>query len=393
MKENNNNDLKLFEALNHLRKSVPHIYSIMDLTNIELNQNDIPTASVSWDKKAKKFLIKVGNLFSNDLDSRNLSAVLEHELYHILFEHLFDETMPDKKRANVAMDSIINDSIELFRNDKADKILDSRVKLKDINKAFNISNNTSLDVYKYLGENPEKMPENGNGLDDHGGFSNNDDNLDGAENSDLSNGLEKEIAKAVLKNHIEKNLDSFQTMGRGHADLDRLIKEKLKVEYNFKTIFSNAIKKTLRDETKKTWKKPSRRLGNIVKGIKKSNVPNVLLVIDTSGSINDEILKKVNWQVDFLSKFYSFTICWGDDSLEGQLRIKKGQKPKINYSGYGGTDLSFYKELTEKENFDLIIFNTDGYIPEIDPKCPIKKIFCIYENGQLVKGYKNIMLK
>jgi predicted metal-dependent peptidase len=393
-------DLKLFESLNIIRKSRPHLFSMLDISNIELNSDKIPTACVSWDKKAKKFLILIGNEFSDNLDALNLSAIIEHELLHILFEHLFDSTMPDKKTANIAMDSIINDSIDLFKSDRADKILDSRIYLSKINKTFNVKNNTSLDVYKFLKENPDKMPENqkgdsdnnsDNGIDSHEGFSNNDGGQNESENSTLSSGLEREIAESLLKNHIEKNLEKFQ--GAGHAEIDRIVKEKTKIEYNFKTLFSNAVKKSLRAESVKTWKKPSRRLGDIIKGQKKAIIPKVLLLIDTSGSINDEIISKINWQIDFLSKFYSFTIIWGDTKLEGRKEVKKGQKVDIEYSGYGGTDLGFYKDITDKENFDLVIFNTDGYIPEIDKNCKIKKVFCIFDGGKEVKGYKNIMIK
>ena len=388
----NVNDLKLFEALNIIRKSRPHLFTMLDISNIELNNKKMPTAAVSWNKKAKKFLITIGENFSNKLDSKNLAGVIEHELLHILFEHLFDSTMPDKRTANIAMDSIINDSIDIFKTDKADAILNDRVKLSKINKLFNIKQNTSLDVYKFLKENPDKMPEpDKSSLDDHSGFSNNDDNESSEENSDLSDGLERDIAEALLKGHIEKNLEKFQ--GTGHAEIDRIVKEKTKIEYNFKTLFSNAVKKSLRDETVKTWKKPSRRLGDLIKGIKKSVIPKVLLLVDTSGSINDEIIQKINWQIDFLSKFYSFTVIYGDTKLEGRVNVKKGQKVNIEYSGYGGTDLSFYKDITDKENFDLIVFNTDGFIPEIDPDCRIKKIFCIFDGGREVEGYKNILLK
>lgn len=403
-------DLKIFDALNILRKTRPHIYALLDIVNIEAYVETVPTARVSWSKKDKKFLVEIGEEFSEKLDSKNSAGVLEHELLHVLFEHLFDETMPDKRLANIAMDSIINDSIDIFKNDKADALLDGRVRLKEINKTFDISKNTSLDVYKYLEKNASKMPklsfsgsqgESGEGentgsgtpqnIDSHDGFANNNDSADESKNSSLADQLDKDMAKAALKNQIEKNLDKF--MGTGNAEIDRVVTEMTKIEYNFKTLFSNAVKKTLRGETKKTWKKISRRLPEVIKGKAKTNIPKVMLVVDTSGSMDDETLSKIQWQVHFLSQHYDFTVIWGDTKLEGLQKIKKGQKSNIKFSGGGGTDLNFYYDIHLKENFDLIIFDTDGYIPPMPENCKAKKIFCIYGGGREVDGHKNIILK
>jgi len=398
---NNEIDLKIFEALNILRKNRPHLFTIVELVNIEADSDKIPTAGVFWDKGQKKFKILIGKKFTHELDALNFSAVLEHELLHILFDHLFDETMPNKTLANIAMDSIINDSIELFKTNKCHAILDSRVKLKEINKDFSVSKNTSLDVYKFLEKQSKEKLEKllkesqnseGQGLDSHDGFSNNDAGENEAENSTLSDSMERDIARALIKNVIEKNEGKFQ--GLGNAEIDRIVKERLKTEYNFKSLFQNSVKKTLRDETKKSWKKISRRMAGIIKGEKKSNIPKVLLVVDTSGSINDKVLAQINWQIDYLSKYYSFTVVWGDEKLEGHEDIKKGKKVNIEFSGGGGTNLNFYYDIQKKENFDLIIFDTDGLIPPLPRDCTAKKLFCIYgEYSRQVGGYKNIDIK
>lgn len=385
------NELKIFAGLNHIRKSSPHLFSLLDITEINIEEK-IPTALVFWNKKSKKFNIKISQNFVDNLDSLNLAAIIEHELLHVLFEHLFDDTMPNKQIANIAMDSIINDTIKIFLDDKADKLLDSRVKLRNISKDFNVSKNTSLEVYKYLEQNAKKMPKDADGIDDHGEFSNADDNGENGNDSGIDE-LEKAIAKAAVANVVEKNLNDFQAAGNKCAEISRVVTEMMKVAYNFKSLFENAVKKSLRSDLVRTWKKPNRRLGDLCKGVKAAVKPNVLLLVDTSGSINDEILAKINWQIAFLSKFYNFTVCWGDTQLEGSKKIKKGQKVTIPYSGFGGTDLGFYEELTKKENFDLIVFNTDGFIPEINPECKIKKIFCIFDGGRVVPGYKNIELR
>jgi len=377
-------DLLIFDALNYLRKYSPHIFSILELCNIKLKA-DIPTACVSWEKSSKKFNIDIGPKFYENLDSKNLSAIIEHEAYHVLFRHLFDDKLKDKNLANIAQDAIINDCIKLFRDNKNDILLDNRVKLKEINKAFNIENNTSHDVYKYLEQNKNDIKDLLDKLlDDHSALDNDDEGI---------SEIDKAIIKEALKNTIKSNKESFEKIGNQSADVDRLVKEALKVEYNFKNLFSYAVKKSLKADQKRTWKKVNRRYGSDAKGKKKAIKPNVLLLVDTSGSITDEILSMVNYQISYLSKFYDFTVCWGDTKLHGHDKIKRGQKPNITFKGGGGTNLNFYKKVPDYQNFDLIVFNTDGFIEPIDSDCKINKLFCIFPHGRHVDGYKNIDIR
>ena len=395
MEMNEERQKKLFGAINILRKRSPHVFSVLEHCIIECA--DIPTAGVMWDKDRKKFRILIGEEIWK-LDEDNLRAVLEHEILHCVFEHLSLDTKGKNRQVlNIAFDSIINDCIDIFVNDKCDASLDGRVKLKLINNGkFNIAENTSTEVYDWLMKN-NPPPESGSGgnaeggenggqagqdkygstIDDHSQFG-------GEEMTEIDSAIMKEVLKGIVKDNEEK----FK--GVGSADLDRIIKEAIKSAYDFKKLFSYAVNKNLKADRKCTWKKSNRRFGLEAKGVKKKEKPNVLLIVDTSGSITEEILAMVDYQVSYLAKHYSFTVAWGDTSLKGSKKIKRGEKVNITYKGGGGTDLRFYKKLTDAEQYDLVVFNTDGYIEPLDKNCAVKKIFCIFPGGCHVDGYKNI---
>lgn len=386
-----NKDLKIFEALNFLRKNNPQIYMLLDLVNISVSDK-ISTACIAWNKSTKKADILISKSYYDRLDGLNLSAIIEHELLHLLFEHLTDDTMADKKTANIAMDSIINDCVKLFKTNKEADLLDNRVKLKEINSGlFSVEKNTSFEVYTYLIQNPDKMPESGKGensgtIDDHSEF-NSDSSLDEMSETD------KQILESQIKEVIKANEDAFKKLGQGSADLSRIVEKSIKCEYNFKSIFENCVKKSLRADAQNTWKKLNRRLGELAKGHKKAVKPNVLLLVDTSGSMGSDSLEQINYQISFLSKYYNFTVAWGDDYLKDFKTIKKGEKINIPFVGGGGTDLNFYQKIKDYKKFDLIIFNTDGHIETLDENCKIKKIIVLYgKYFKEVEGYKNIII-
>lgn len=378
--------IKLFESLGLLRLKVPEIYTLLDLVEIKTKTN-CPTAQITFNKVTNKYIIEIGKVFYESLDSHNLAGVIEHECMHLLFHHLTDERFENKMVANIAMDSIINDLCH-FLKDKSklsDELL-SGVFLDSLNKQYNFSfsvnRTTSKEVYDAL---LNILPKTYIyiGFDEH--------NLkDGDGNKvDLPQEI-KDIMTGKLKAILEGNEKVAKIIGSKSQELDRAIKEIIKPEYNFRKIFEQCCNKTLKIGNKKTWKKTNRRFDDLIKGSTPERRPNVLILVDTSGSITEEILAKVNYQINYLSKHYDFTVCWGDTRLLGQSKVKKCTNFKGKFIGGGGTDLNFYKKV--KGKFDLVIFNTDGYITEI-AKDNVKKLFCIFDGGIEVPGYKNICIK
>jgi predicted metal-dependent peptidase len=212
---------------------------------------------------------------------------------------------------------------------------------------------------------------------------------EGKGQSESMSELQKSIAQSLVNNMISENEQKF--IGTQSASIKRLIDEMKKSEYDFKKLFEMAVKRSINSERKSTWMRQNRRFGDKAKGYKPRPTPKVLIVIDLSGSINGETIKMINWMIHYLQGEYDFHACWGDTKLEGFLKIQKGDNPKLPFKGGGGTNLNFFAPLEEEYNYDLVIFATDGYIPEpLDT--PSQKIFCIYDKGREVPDYENIFI-
>lgn len=356
---------------------------------------------------------------------------------------------------SIAQDAVINEEIPLFKNYKNEPELGVPVLLEHIAPHFNSRQHTSAEVYNYLydlykdmklpqpimalllemekadgdksenGEdsseedgNEESNEEGDSGKESSGEDSSEEESSsskdgkpgsrkgklsvignnkghgktkdsEGKEQSESLSELQKNIAQSLVNNIINDNQEKF--IGTGSATIKRMIDEMRKSEYDFKKLFEMAVRRTLSFDKKSTWMKQNRRFGGLAKGYKPRPLPKVLILIDLSGSIGQETIKMINWQIDYLAGEFDFHACWGDTSLLGFQKITKGTHPKLPLGSAGGTDLNFFVPLEKEHEYDLIIFDTDGFIPKIK-ETPAQKIFCIYERGREVPGYENIFI-
>ena len=361
----------LYKSLAQLQKKIPWANLVLKSVDI-IKTNKVPVAGISLSKNKDRF-----NLFINleTIPDNDLIGVIEHELLHVLYSHLnLEWPKTNYQLANIAMDLIINETGNFTKNISLDKIDRDTIKQRyDID--FCSHQDTSFDIFKKLLKYQEDNPEDSQ--DDTG-----PDSFDGTDLKDLIQGDSCEVLDDKTLEDISNQLEDSTKYGDLHNELNRAVKEK---QHNFKKLFASLVGFTLKQGFKRTFKKRGRRY-NDQKGRVKLKRPSILLTIDTSGSMSDDALSKITYQVNTLSKKYDLTICWGDSRLQGTEVIKKSKKFTNELSGGGGTDLQFYKEI--KGVFDLYIFNTDGYIPTAD--WPKKSIFCIYDNGKNVDGFKNL---
>lgn len=130
--------------------------------------NYIPTAGVCFNHKSKLFELRINPEFFNELkDDKERTAVMIHEVYHILHKHVFIppeklETL-EKRRLNVAMDLVINQLIK----DLPDMCwtLD---KVRDKNKKPFPANETFEEYYDLLDGAEQKCPKCGQPMDGKG---------------------------------------------------------------------------------------------------------------------------------------------------------------------------------------------------------------------------------
>lgn len=371
-----NND-NLYNTLAELQKNIPWINAIMRFIDVKVS-NDVPIAGVMKSTNKTRYTMMINPKMLEDNNTNDLLGVIEHEVLHVLYSHLDHKWAKQNfQMANIAMDCIINETGLYTKNISLDKIDTKSIK-EHFDVDFDRHCDTSLDLFNKLlnsNKNQQSQPSN----------------FDSTSMKDLSNengdGEIVESDNIIDDDTLSKISDD---MGDNYGTIKGEIKRAVKTrQADFKNLFKKIIFNTLKQGKKSTWKRTSRRYGEGFKGKIKEKKPKILLLVDTSCSIQDSTLEKINFQVNLLSTRFDLTVIWGDTKLCGQQEVKKNQKFTTEFTGGGGTDLSFYQDI--KGNFDLYIFNTDGYIPSMD--IPKKSVFCIYENGKTVDNFTNIIIE
>lgn len=375
--------------------------------------NYLPTAGVTFDAKLKLFKLLINpTFFSEKLkNDEERIAVVIHEIYHILHKHVF--LSPEKTenlnrhQLNIAMDLVIN---QLIMNlpDTCFFIENMR----DKNKKPFPKNLTFEGYYELLDEAETKVPKK------HAG------NQPGTEDKDqegnpipgtgkpfpsAGNGKvwvpTKEYTKEfdahdwndadvkerldatrdLIKRSIQKNSFSYSKIPDFIQDCLEKVDSTIK-KLNYKEMLLKALRNSLpAKDTMKTWKRPSRRYGDIVKGNMCNKMPRLEVYIDTSGSISheeaNEFLKITNnFMLTGVSKA---NVNMFHTSLYFRQQVKKNFKIEETSFESGGTDLQPVMNDIHKRKPDLAIVITDGFysIPDLKKGMTNAVVFVISKGG------------
>jgi predicted metal-dependent peptidase len=111
-------DILIENTIYHALDKQPFIGNMMQLLQIRYS-SQIPTAGITYDVKAKNFILYLNKDFFKKLSTTERCAVFFHEIYHVLHKHLTSISMQkyldnpqEKLKWNISMDLAINQYIE-----------------------------------------------------------------------------------------------------------------------------------------------------------------------------------------------------------------------------------------------------------------------------------------
>jgi predicted metal-dependent peptidase len=117
-----------------------------------------------------------------------------------------------------------------------------------------------------------------------------------------------------------------------------------------------------------SWSKPSRRSGAVIFPGMIEPLPKIVVIIDTSGSIQKEELSAYVGQVDAILK--QMGVSWLQViSVDAEVQVSKPVRfareviSKKMLVGGGGTDMCLGIEEAEKMKADICVVLTDGFSP------------------------------
>jgi predicted metal-dependent peptidase len=100
---------KLTSVIKDMIFAYPYYHEILRQTNI-IESNEVPAAGVSFTMKGIN--LYYNNDFFEKLDKEQISFIMIHEIFHILYDHYSRVQDRDMRLCNIAQDMIINNVIK-----------------------------------------------------------------------------------------------------------------------------------------------------------------------------------------------------------------------------------------------------------------------------------------
>lgn len=335
--------------------------------------HSVKTAAVG--PNGLNFTLYVNEDFWKKLSDKEQLAVLTHECSHLCFFHLTEHFKASNHALmNIAMDASINQYIQNLPADcvTVESLSQQCGKNLELKRGAWYYYNELLD---YANKNPKFMDQFNN-IDSH-------DMWPGEEMGEAERTLYDNQIKSRLKETAEQIVKQAGKVPGELSSILEAIKNKPPV-FNWKRYFRRLIGNSITSEIQLTRMRPSKRFPD-ARGIRMKRKPNIMVAVDTSGSISQDDLK------DFFSEIHhiwktgvNVTVVEFDTKIQNIFEYKGQQNIEVH--GRGGTDptstIEYYKQ---HRDFSSCVIFTDGYLSTF--KLPICQslIWVITKGGNKVK--------
>jgi predicted metal-dependent peptidase len=197
------------------------------------------------------------------------------------------------------------------------------------------------------------------------------------EKKTLNEGDEKDREISSLS-ELERSIDrkaseiatTLKTIGRLPGWAERLLNEILPPSVDWRSVLRKKLTSGMGIKVRKTWARPNKKLPSLLPGKDTHGLTNVLVLVDTSGSIDDRTLKQ------FLGEIYGIlkenasvvVIPWDATAYEPVVLKRAGdiEKVKTKMVGGGGTAIWPALELADRFKKDQIVILSDWMISDKD---------------------------
>lgn len=315
------------------------------------HDDKIPTMGVNFQNN--RMNLYWNKDFVESLSEKELTFVLIHEIYHLLWGHTLRTGTRDRNASNIAQDMIINKVIKDFIPSKyATMPCDETGKPNGITlppeyKGLEVFEN----VYEWLKENAKDEDKGKGGGEGEGDYEF-DHHFD---NDDIPQEIKESIMKEVT--------DTLKAMGKETQGIEGMLKA-------LRPKKSMSLEKLLKyvAELKGTIRTPSYRRSNR-KGLptrgKIGKQSEITCVLDTSGSMSNDMEKVLGY---IFRNNITINLIQCDTKIHSVTKVSsKGQLSKTKIKGYGGTEIQPAIAYASKSlnRFPILVL-TDGYTDSLD---------------------------
>ena len=330
--------------------------------------------------------------FISKLNDDELLGVILHETLHLALYHNVRNVNKHMQLWNIACDLEVNSIIESMKFKLPEGGLNAQ---RDFNLPTRLSAEQYYDkIYQEI-ENQKQNGQNGKGgkngqgnggisiegkntLDDHSQWSKTESESD----------IVKQMVDSVVKTAIQKNENdinrssikenitealretSSKKKSAEYGDQPGNYISKINVTGNGKVkwnyILNRLIRRTLSSNYTPSFKRTSRRYGELVKGkIKNHKIDSIVVAVDTSGSIDRDLHERFMEEIILIRRMFKVEIRYiqCDTEINQDIKLKRYTDiEKIEIMGGGGTDFKPVFDYIKQKNYkpNAILYFTDG---------------------------------
>jgi len=404
-----------------LENAVMELISDMDFDGYLLTQfdtqivkqipgTDIQTAALIFAES--RFFIRLVEEWYTKLTDDERVAVLKHEVAHFVNKHFARRNGRDPELFNIAGDMAINQSIphlpkdcvKLPRNWHANEPtehyydrIQEKVKqnAQKMGKAGGIGVGNNQSSGGGSGTDPDTKGGSGGGIQLPNQWDTVMDAPSGQDNE--SETMADEVIRETVKAQLDAGISAEKLRGLHAGALSEYIEELTKPPMIDWRHALTRFAATLADQVSRlTLKRPDRRQ-LVPWGKRREYLPKLIICVDTSGSVSDEMLATFFSQIHLLSRrLAEIAVIIADAQVQDHFVFRKGMEERLRQAGTGrgGTDFEPAVRYINKKlrDYDGAVYLTDGWCPEPNTRCKVPMIWVVTENKDF-PGRPRIMAK
>lgn len=296
--------------------------------------------------------------------------VLYHEILHLALHHCTTRQKDNQILANYAMDLAVNELIpEEAGSCDAPKDKDGKITILKVDELkknplySDIENMQTAEwYYEYLMKKcpPQKQGGNGKGK---GGKGNNEKELGDKQLDNHTGFHEDEIADEIIREKI-KEIERLNMWGRLSSTCKEAVLAAQSKRINWRNYIRRFVGNAVWKEREATRKRPNRRTGYAYPGRKRIHLDRILVAVDTSGSIDSDLLAQFLATVNGMTDYVPIDLMQFDaDKTDGPVPFDQ-KKVEYTFTGRGGTNFQPIIDTVTERKYKAVVILTDGCAAE-----------------------------
>jgi len=365
----------------------------------------MPTAYVGVrpNGKAHEVLMGFNPEFFRSLNNKQRRGVVKHELYHLVFQHIFERAVGDKEYQvlwNWATDLAINSIIGKDNLPDACLIPGTRpidpstgkpiegpyaefIEQAPVMQASDFYFEKLREIQQREGNNGSLNVAIGQGmgtLDDHGKWDQIPKDIREQIKSKVRDMLDQAVRKAERTND----------WGSVPAEIQQIIKKLLSREVDWKSVLRNFIGRCRSMDRISTIKRINKRAPYMFPGCKRNYVATFACFIDQSGSMSDDDISMLFSELETFAQETQIDVYHFDTEIDldsHTVWARNKPFPSAHRTRCGGTDFqsiaNFANQQENRGKWSGICILTDGYAPTMGQIFGSRVMWVITEHGTM----------